>query len=101
MGSTPALFIMDDIYKPLELPSLAVLRLMHFDVWGTNFLRERLAPFGLKLREVRVASHFTIRNLRTGEELELPTDLKHEEVIVAQMERIRRESMDDPNAGRG
>ena len=93
IGSIAALFIMDDIYKPLKLPSRAVFRMMHFDAWGHNFLRERLAPFGLKWRKAELPPFLTLINGKTGERIELPTDLAREDETVAEMDRIRLESM--------
>jgi hypothetical protein len=88
---------MDDIYKPLPIPSRAVFRMMHFDAWGHNFLRERLAPFGLKWREAKIPPFFKLLS-KTGEVFTLPTDLDREDETVAEMERIRLESIE---AGHG
>lgn len=72
--------------KPFPLNSRAVFRLIHFDVWGSNFLRARL-----KLDQpVRVVPEsFKIRHAVTGEVYELSTSLVQEDAVVAVMEQLR------------
>ncbi len=77
---------MSNHIEPFPLDSRAVLRLIHFDVWASNFLRARL---NLDQPVRVVPGTFKITNPRTGQFMKLSTNLEYEDETVEAMEELR------------
>lgn len=79
---------------PYYLDTRATYWMLHFDVWGDNFLRERLAPFGYKAPYREIPPAIGIICKITGQTTWLPSHPSMAEETIAMMEKLRVESIE-------